>query len=101
MRRIVRPVMERIMMARERLHPVSTLLQLISVIPARSRSFKNHICSGELKRVVLVCPVEGMPWKSAMPRWEVELPDEFIWKIIMGEYDGAGINLPRTWEEEE
>ena len=45
-------------------------------------------------------PVEAMPWKSAMPRWEVELPDEFIWKIIMGEYDGAH-QSPRTWEEEE
>lgn len=45
-------------------------------------------------------PVEGMPWKSAMPRWEAELPDEFIWKIIMGEYDGAH-QSPRTWEEEE
>lgn len=45
-------------------------------------------------------PVEGMPWKSAMPRWEAELPDEWIWKIIMGEYDGAG-QSPRTWEEEE
>lgn len=43
-------------------------------------------------------PVEGMPWKSAMPRWELELPDESIWKIIMGEYDGAG-HKPRTWEE--
>ncbi|MGH7230927.1 MAG: c-type cytochrome [Nitrospiraceae bacterium] len=42
-------------------------------------------------------PVEGMPWKSAMPRWEVELPDEWIWKIIMGEYDGAH-QTPRTWE---
>jgi hypothetical protein len=42
-------------------------------------------------------PVEGMPWKSAMPRWEVELPDEWIWKIIMGEYDGAH-QKPRTWE---
>ncbi len=42
-------------------------------------------------------PIEGMPWKSAMPRWEVELPDEWIWKIIMGEYDGAG-QKPRTWE---
>lgn len=42
-------------------------------------------------------PVEGMPWKSAMPRWEQELPDEMIWKIIMGEYDGAG-HKPRTWE---
>lgn len=42
-------------------------------------------------------PIEGMPWKSAMPRWEVELSDEMIWKIIMGEYDGAG-QKPRTWE---
>jgi hypothetical protein len=42
-------------------------------------------------------PIEGMPWKSAMPRWEVELPDEWIWKIIMGEYDGAH-QVPRTWE---
>jgi mono/diheme cytochrome c family protein len=45
-------------------------------------------------------PNEAMPWKSAMPRWEVELPDEWIWKIIMGEYAGAG-QSPRTWEEEE
>jgi len=45
-------------------------------------------------------PVEGMPWKSAMPRWEVELSDDMIWKIIMGEYDGAH-QAPRTWEEEE
>ena len=45
-------------------------------------------------------PVEGMPWKSAMPRWEVELPDDWIWKIIMGEYAGAH-QSPRTWEEEE
>lgn len=42
-------------------------------------------------------PIEGMPWKSAMPRWEVELSDEMIWKIIMGEYDGAH-QTPRTWE---
>ncbi len=45
-------------------------------------------------------PIEGMPWKSAMPRWEFELPDDWIWKIIMGEYDGAH-QSPRTWEEEE
>ncbi|MFO0767180.1 MAG: hypothetical protein U0231_10395 [Nitrospiraceae bacterium] len=25
-------------------------------------------------------PVEGMPWKSAMPRWELEMSDEDIWK---------------------
>lgn len=41
--------------------------------------------------------IEGMPWKSAMPRWELELKDEQIWKIILGEYDGAG-QKPRTWE---
>jgi len=41
--------------------------------------------------------IEGMPWKSAMPRWEFELKDEQIWKIIMGEYDGAH-QKPRTWE---
>jgi hypothetical protein len=41
--------------------------------------------------------VEGHPWKSAMPRWEVELPDDWIWKIIMAEYAGAG-QKPRTWE---
>ena len=41
--------------------------------------------------------IEGMPWKSAMPRWELELPDEDIWKIIMGEFDGAH-QKPRTWE---
>ena len=43
-------------------------------------------------------PIEGMPWKSAMPRWEVELPDEWIWKIILGEYDGAH-QSPRTWDD--
>ena len=42
-------------------------------------------------------PIEGMPWKSAMPRWEVELPDDWIWKIIMAEYEGAH-QTPRTWE---
>lgn len=41
--------------------------------------------------------VEGHPWKSAMPRWEVELSDDIIWKIIMAEYAGSG-NKPRTWE---
>jgi hypothetical protein len=41
--------------------------------------------------------VEGHPWKSAMPRWEVELSDDMIWKIIMAEYAGSG-HKPRTWE---
>ena len=42
-------------------------------------------------------PVEGHPWKSVMPRWEVELSDDMIWKIIMAEYAGSG-HKPRTWE---
>ena len=41
--------------------------------------------------------VEGHPWKSAMPRWELDLSDDQIWKIIMAEYAGAG-QKPRTWE---
>jgi hypothetical protein len=41
--------------------------------------------------------IEGMPWKSAMPRWELELSDEEIWKVIMAEFDGAH-QKPRTWE---
>ena len=50
-----------------------------------------------IKKGGIGLPIEGAPWKSAMPRWEVELPDEWIWKIIMGEYDGAH-QSPRTWE---
>jgi hypothetical protein len=42
-------------------------------------------------------PREAFPWKSAMPRWEVELPDDWIWKIILAEYAGSG-HQPRTWE---
>src|SRR5439155_18914020 len=42
-------------------------------------------------------PIEAHPWKSAMPRWEVELPDEWNWKMIMAEYAGSG-HKPRTWE---
>jgi hypothetical protein len=50
-----------------------------------------------IKKGGIGLPIEGAPWKSAMPRWELELPDEWIWKIIMGEYDGAH-QSPRTWE---
>ena len=50
-----------------------------------------------IKKGAVGLPIEGMPWKSAMPRWELELSDEVIWKIIMGEYDGAH-QSPRTWE---
>jgi len=50
-----------------------------------------------IKKCGVGLPIEGMPWKSAMPRWELELQDEWIWKIIMGEYDGAH-QSPLTWE---
>jgi mono/diheme cytochrome c family protein len=42
-------------------------------------------------------PPEGAPWDSAMPAWEDILTEEEIWKIIMAEYDIAGVE-PRTWE---
>jgi hypothetical protein len=42
-------------------------------------------------------PIEGQPWKSAMPRWETRIAPENIWKIIMYEYEGSG-HQPRTWE---
>jgi|TARA_B100001964_G_C14214470_1_gene592041 hypothetical protein len=42
-------------------------------------------------------PPEGAPWDSAMPAWEDVLTEEEIWKIIMAEYDIAGVE-PRTWE---
>jgi hypothetical protein len=42
-------------------------------------------------------PVEGQPWKSAMPRWETRIAPENIWKIIMYEYEGSG-HTPRTWD---
>lgn len=45
-------------------------------------------------------PNVGAPWESAMPRWETDLTDEQIWKIIMAEYDIAG-NGPREPEGRE
>ncbi len=42
-------------------------------------------------------PRVGAPWESAMPRWETDLTDDEIWKIIMAEYDLAG-NAPREPE---
>ncbi|MFQ5667305.1 MAG: c-type cytochrome [Candidatus Binatia bacterium] len=42
-------------------------------------------------------PHVGAPWESAMPRWETDLTDEQIWKIITAEYDIAG-NAPRQPE---
>lgn len=43
-------------------------------------------------------PSVATPWDSAMPRWMDELTDEQIWKIIMGEYDTAGV-IPRKPEK--
>lgn len=45
-------------------------------------------------------PSAATPWDSAMPRWMDELTDDQIWKIIMGEYDTAGI-VPRKPEKME
>lgn len=42
-------------------------------------------------------PREGAPWESAMPRWETDLTEDEIWKIILAEYDIAG-NAPRQPE---
>ncbi len=42
-------------------------------------------------------PPEGSPWDSAMPAWKDELTEDEIWKIIMAEYEIAGVE-PRTWE---
>ena len=41
---------------------------------------------------------EASPWDSAMPAWKDELSDEEIWKIIVAEYDTAGVE-PRRPEK--
>lgn len=43
-------------------------------------------------------PPEASPWDSAMPSWKDELSDEEIWKIIMAEYETAGVE-PRKPEK--
>jgi mono/diheme cytochrome c family protein len=43
-------------------------------------------------------PPVSTPWDSAMPSWKDELTDEEIWKIIVAEYDTAGIQ-PRKPEK--
>ena len=45
-------------------------------------------------------PTESTPWDSAMPSWKDDLKDDEVWKIIMGEYDTAGV-LPRQREKAE
>lgn len=42
-------------------------------------------------------PSEATPWDSAMPSWKNDFTDEEIWKIIMAEYDIAGVG-PRKPE---
>jgi hypothetical protein len=34
-------------------------------------------------------PKEATPWDSAMPVWQLDLPEDYRWKIIMAEYDLA------------
>lgn len=43
-------------------------------------------------------PAESTPWDSAMPRWKDELTDDQIWKIILAEYNTAGVE-PRKPEK--
>jgi len=43
-------------------------------------------------------PTESTPWNSVMPTWKHELTDAQIWKIILAEYDTAGVE-PRTTEK--
>ena len=43
-------------------------------------------------------PVESTPWNSVMPTWKFELTDAQIWKIILAEYNTAGVE-PRTTEK--
>jgi mono/diheme cytochrome c family protein len=42
-------------------------------------------------------PPVAAPWDSAMPRWENDLSDEQIWKIILAEYDIGAVE-PRLPE---
>jgi len=43
-------------------------------------------------------PTESTPWNSVMPTWKHELTDAQIWKIILAEYDTAGVE-PRVTEK--
>jgi mono/diheme cytochrome c family protein len=42
-------------------------------------------------------PPEASPWDSAMPAWKDDLTDDQIWKILMAEYETAGVE-PRKPE---
>lgn len=43
-------------------------------------------------------PSASTPWDSAMPIWELNLPEHLRWQILLGEYDLAGVG-PRQPEE--
>ncbi len=43
-------------------------------------------------------PSEATSWDSVMPRWKDELTDDQIWKIILAEYNTAGVE-PRKPEK--
>ncbi len=43
-------------------------------------------------------PTAGTPWDSAMPKWKDDLDDEQIYKILLAEYDLAGVS-PRVPEK--
>jgi hypothetical protein len=43
-------------------------------------------------------PAEATPWDSAMPSWRGEIPEEDMWKIILADYDLAGV-IPRQPEK--
>lgn len=51
-----------------------------------------------IKEGGLGLPPQASPWDSAMPAWKDELSDEEIWKIILAEYDTAGVE-PRKPEK--
>jgi mono/diheme cytochrome c family protein len=45
-------------------------------------------------------PKESTSWDSAMPKWKDELTDDQIWKIVLAEYNTAGVE-PRLPEKME
>lgn len=44
-------------------------------------------------------PLDGMPWKSAMPVWHEMLDEEDVWNVIMFLYDNVE-QLPRMWDQD-
>jgi len=44
-------------------------------------------------------PLDGMPWKSAMPVWHEMLDETDVWNVITFLYDNVE-QLPRMWDQE-